>query len=139
MKLLIFLVGTFKFLCFATTTFMVAYWVYKYEKNENVTLVEYKPLNNNVDVIYPEITIAFIDPYFGNELINITKEHNFNQNYRDYLRGYEMNETFKNLDYEKLTPNLFDYLESVRIGWKPGSKYSHTSCVDVTRLHVSMA
>ena len=50
----------------------------------------------------------------------------------NYLRGDEINERFRNLEYEMITPNLFDYLENVTIEWKLGSEYQSSSCTDVT-------
>ena len=135
MKVIVFVVGTFKFLCFATAAFMVGYWIYKYEKNEDLTLIKYKSLENSVDnddIIYPEITFCFVDPNFRNDVINVTKEADFHERYMNYLNGHEFNESFKNLEYEKLTPNLFDHFENVTIEWKPGSEYPTNSCTDVT-------
>ena len=110
---------------------MVGFWIYKYEKNEDLTLIEYKSLDNDPDIIYPEVTICFIDPYFRNELINFTKETNFHQRYKEYIMGQEINETFEDLEYEKLTPNLFDHFQSLSIDWKPRKKYFEKICKDI--------
>ena len=124
MRLSIFLDRSFKFLCFSTATFMVGYWIYRFDENEDVTLIEYLSLDRNVDMVYPEISICLFDPFLKNNLINETKELEFSEKYIKYLNGDEFNETFENLEYEKLTTNLIDYIEKVTIGWKPGILHS---------------
>ena len=121
MQISILLINSFKFLCFCTTAFMEGYWIYKYQKNDDVTLIEYRSLHEKVDFAYPDVTICLANPELKNEHINITKEANFTQRYQDYVMGIEMNETLKNLDYEMLTPNLFEYIELVTVHWKNGT------------------
>ena len=36
------LVPAFKLSCVIAATFMIAYWMYKFHKNEDITLIEYK-------------------------------------------------------------------------------------------------
>lgn len=123
MKLYAFFLGTFKFLCVLITVIMVGYWIYKYDKNDDQTSIEYLTLNETTNFVYPEVTICFIEPYFTNDLLKSTEQADFNQAYRSYLTGmYEMNETFIDLDYEKTSPNLFDYFEMLTIEWKPIAK-----------------
>ena len=124
MRLSTFLERSFKVLCCSTAAFMVGYWIYRYDKNEDVTLIEYLSLDKIVDMVYPEISICLFDPFLKNDLINETQEHDFSEKYTNYLSGEAFDKTFENLDYEKLTPNLIDYIEKVSIGWKPGTVYS---------------
>ena len=115
------LVNIFKFLCFCTTVFMVGFWIYKYQKNDDATIIEYRSLHDEVDFIYPEISICLSSMDFKNEDINVTKEENFTQRYHNHLLGIEMNETFKTLDYEILTPNLSEYIKLVTLYWENGT------------------
>ena len=85
MNLYTLLVNSFKFLCFCTTAFMVGYWIYKYQKNDDATLIEYRSLHEINDFGYPDVTICLVNPGFKNEGINITKEENFTQRYKDFL------------------------------------------------------
>ena len=77
MKLYSFLLGTFKILCVCTTIFMVGYWLYKFEKNEDLTSIEYQSLDKIKDMTYPEITICFQGLQFKNEPMNTTNKNNF--------------------------------------------------------------
>ena len=86
---------SFKLLCFCTTAFMVGFWIYKYQENEDVTVIEYKSLDKEINFTYPEVTLCFATPKFRNEDINFTREPEFTQRYTNYLKGAEMNETYK--------------------------------------------
>ena len=41
-----FLLYTFKFICFATAFSMAGYWIFKFSKNEDITLIEYKAIKD---------------------------------------------------------------------------------------------
>ena len=137
MNLYNFLLYTFKFLCFCTTASMVGYWIYKYEKNDDTTSIEYQSLNGKTKMVYPEITICFLHLSFTNELINITLQKDFRENYLKYLKGMnEKNETFKNIEYEQITPDLFEYLDTIYIEWKSGTTYSDMLWKNVTKCQL---
>ena len=134
MKLYSFLLGTFKISCICTTVFMVGYWLYKFERNEDLTSIEYQSLDKIKDMIYPEITICFQYPPFKNDPINTTNENNFHKRYKDFLMGLQTSESFYDLDleYQKVTPNLFDHIENIWIDWKPGASFNKTDCLEQT-------
>ena len=70
----------YKFLCIFATAFMVGYWLFKFGKNYDATLIEYKSLDDTDDLIYPELTLCFYHPFLQNERFNITKDKRFNGN-----------------------------------------------------------
>ena len=49
------IINVFKFLCFLTAGFMVGFWIYEYQKNEDITLIEVKTLKEADDTLYPEM------------------------------------------------------------------------------------
>ena len=117
----------YKFLCIFATVFMVGYWLFRYGKNYDATLIEFKLLNDTDDLIYPEMTLCFYHPFLRNERFNITKDK-WKWKYVEYLRRLEHNETFKDIKYEQVTPDLNDYFEEVRFTWKSGEQPENFTC-----------
>ena len=52
----------FKILCGTTTLFMVGYWVYEFQKNEDVSQVQYITIQEMEEVFHPEMTICIFKP-----------------------------------------------------------------------------
>ena len=46
----------------------------------------------------------------------------------NYLRTLQHNETFKDIDYEQITPHLNDYFKELRINWKLGKRPTDFIC-----------
>ena len=98
-----------------TTFFMVGFWFYKYYKNEDITLTEYVAFKSDVKAIYPELSICiaipFLDSKFANVTSNLTKEI-----YLKYLQGeLALEDNGLNVDYEQVTLNLLDFVNSMSI------------------------
>ena len=106
----------FKALCVVSASFMVGYWIYKYHSNEDITTIEYKKLRNGDDIVFPELTICFTDPFLNETLGKIDRKLS-RQQYVEYLKGnvIDSDKTFMNIDYEGITFDLFEYLEDVSI------------------------
>ena len=115
MDILNLIINTFKYLCTLTTCIMVGYWVYKYHSNEDITLTEYKAFSSDVNAMYPELSICLSNPFLTSKFeevnTNVTKEI-----YLEYLKGETMlNDTGLNIDYEQVSPNLSDFINSISI------------------------
>ena len=118
MKVMSLIKNLFKFSCILTTCFMVGYWIYKFHKNEDITVIEYNSPDGVVNVIYPELTICLKNPFLTEKLKEI---HTFldQETYLKYLKGRDIfNETYKDIDYDYITVNLYDYFEVLYIVWK---------------------
>ena len=129
MNSLKFCFNIFKSLCVFATTFMVGYWIFKYKKNDDVTLIEYNSLDDIPEFIYPEMSICFLNPFLRNSSLNVTKEENYRLNYLAYLQGgYHFNK-YKDINYDEVTVNLEYYFEQLNIIWKRGKNpTNYTSC-----------
>ena len=100
---------------------MVGYWFYKFQKNEDISVIEYKPFKDAENTLYPELNFCLVNPFLSNELNNISQGLD-RRMYFDYLLGnFPANETFENISYEEVTINFFDYLYSIRLEWKDKS------------------
>ena len=110
----------FKFLCVLATAFMVGYWMVKYERNDDLTLIEYKLLDDVSDLIYPELSICFFYPFLRNDRFNVTKDDGFSWEYYRYLKGLYNFDKFKDIEYDEVTINLLEYFSKSVISWKAG-------------------
>ena len=99
-------INLFKFFCIVTTGFMVGYWIFKYHKNEDITVIEYNSPEKVVNVIYPELTICLGNPFLTEKLQEIDTRLD-QKTYLKYLKGEDIfNETYKDIDYEHITFNI---------------------------------
>ena len=75
------LITVFKISCGITTFFMVGYWIYKFNENEDVSLIESISYETNSDIIYPELSVCITMPFIHENLssdkngdLNISKK-----------------------------------------------------------------
>ena len=128
------LIYVFKSACILVTIGMVVLWIYKFYLNDDSTTIEYKLVKDINDIVQPELTINILDPIMNDDLqkiLNITKDETLHFKYKDYLNGNENDtEKFKAVDYDKVTPNLFKYLEKIDFFWKRGTYGNQFSCTN---------
>ena len=86
MKTINLMLHFFKFLCVAIAGFMVGYWFYKFHKNEDISVIEYKPFKDSENTLYPELNFCLLNLPLNDELNNISRGLN-RRMYFDYLLG----------------------------------------------------
>ena len=115
------LIDVFKLLCLVTACFMIGFWIFKYQKNEDVTLIDYKSFKDAKETFYPELTICVLRPILKQKINNASLGVN-EETYLQYLVGaIQGNETYKEISYEEVTINLFDFLGPIDIELKSKS------------------
>ena len=79
----------FKTICGLVTIFMVGYWLEKFFRNEDLSMIQYKRIETSRNILYPEVTICnslpFIDDKFKDVGVDISVD-----DYRSYLRGEKL-------------------------------------------------
>ena len=114
---------------------MVGFWIYKYQLNEDSTTIEYKLVNEINDIVHPEFSFGILEPFLNDELqkiLNVSNDDTLDDQYIQFLRGNETYfEKFKDVEYEKVTPNIFKYLEKIDFYWITGSNFTKLSCSDM--------
>ena len=109
---------------------MIIFWIIEYNKNENTTLIEYKSTREINNVTYPELSICIDQPFLTNELVKFSPELD-KTIYLEHLRGQNgFNETYNDILYDLVTPNLFIHLQKLWIGWKPSQTHLPEFCLD---------
>ena len=121
----------FKFFCVLAASIMIGYWVYKFHKNDDITLIEYKSIVDLDDVVLPELSICLREPFLNEKLnkIGLTKD-----DYENYLKG-DLNSTeiYRSIEYNNFTLNIFDYFAYVRIRFKSNSNDGTVVCNDMQK------
>ena len=116
----IFYNNLFKFVCCTTACCMIGYWIHKYMKNEDVSLIEYKSFAETDSVSLPALTICFFNPFLNSELESL-HDNVTNETYLQYLIGEKnSNQKYRHIKYEEVTLNLSDYIRGILIGFRPG-------------------
>ena len=105
--------SVFTAICFIGTIMMVGYWVVRYHKNEDVSIVEYQAIDTMEDPTQVELALCTNNPVLDDEIKKIGPELN-STGYIKYLRGEMVgNKTYEMISYENVTFNLFDHFKSV--------------------------
>ena len=114
----------FKCLCGVVTLFMIGYWMKKFQKDEDVSQVQYISTHSMEDVIYPEMTICILEPF----LIQAFEETLNIADYMEYLNGDgDHGEKYKSLIFPNVTINIFEYLEYINL-WKLDNTMDRICC-----------
>ena len=113
---------------------MVGYWLFKYSQNNDVTLIEFKSLDEIPNLIYPEVTICILNP-FGKlffEAVGVSKKRIYHARYVRYLQGDYNDKKSKAIRYDQVATNIKDHLEHLWLEWKTGRKpANYTTCTDI--------
>ena len=108
----------FKTFCGLVTIFMVGYWLEKFLRNEDLSMIQYKRIETSRNIIYPEVTICnslpFIDGNFKDVGIDISLD-----DYRSYLRGEKrITEDYGYVDFDNVTLDLRSFIRHVYVSWR---------------------
>ena len=100
------LVYIFNCLCIGSTAGLIAFWIYKFTLNEDLSFVEYKEYNSDTDDYYPSLSLCFRNPF-----VNYKRTYmNGSERLRleAYLLGNEEGTEMSYDNYNKLTFDLTD-------------------------------
>ena len=111
----------FTMVCIVVVSFMVGYWLYKYQiEDRDIGVVDYAPLEDAKEISFPALTFCFEDPFLKMNLkdvnSNITR-----RSYFKYLAGDFYDEIHEQIEYANVTLDLQTYIKSGIITWQNGS------------------
>lgn len=124
-------VRIFKFCCITGASIMIGYWAYKYRINKDDTLLEYIPVEDVDDLIYPIPSICIPRPFIRNDSLEVTHNGGFQNEYLNYLKGKGHFERYKNVSYDDVTPDITAYFQALTIIWKSETKHEFNYCTDL--------
>ena len=126
----------FKVLCLSAATGMVVYWFVKFQRNEDLSVIEYKSIASMDETILPHFTLCIRKPFINEALQNVSTDLS-EENYLKYLRG-EIPDTvdrrYQNINFDDVTINLEHYLRFLNITWRQEyTNSSNSSCADIIK------
>ena len=107
----------FRAICCASTAFMVGYLLYEYQKDEDLSVIEYRVLQDfSEDVIYPETTICVWSPLMGDRFDVTGKNNVTHVEYQEYLYGERnFEEKFKAIEFNNVTLDLAEFVQDLTV------------------------
>ena len=121
-----FLVYIFNITCFLSAFGMTIYWCFKYWKDEDLCVIDYKHFDDTHDDVYPVLSLCFANVIIDSKL----KEYNVSftaQMYENYLRGDAYYIGMEFVDFEEVSLHLKDFILGDNIWYKNGSNIGHTT------------
>ena len=103
----------FRFVCTLVTIVMIGYWIYKFQKNEDVSTIEYKYVDESKDLRIPEVTICLGMPFIKEKLreLNVPTEK-----YYRYLKGDKgIEQNYGNIDFKDVTIDIRDHIQQIQL------------------------
>ena len=102
----------FHIMCVFLTTGLTSWCFYKYNLDEDVSLVSFVTFNDDENKIYPALTLCFWNPFLNEKL----KSYGSNINtttYSRFIQGTFWDESMARIDYDDVTVSLEDYLTEI--------------------------
>ena len=100
----------FNFVCITSTAILLIYCSVQFSQNYDSSDVSFQKFGIDEEHAFPEMSLLFLNPTY---LLSANKMKALRLDFRSYLNhltGRKWNDTFKDVDYEKITINLKDYI-----------------------------
>ena len=112
----------FKLICMIGVLSMVGYWFYKFlVEDRDIGIVDYEPLLSESQIDLPLASICIVNPFLEEKIKLVDAQHN-GTTYFEYLKGDIDAPEFQGTHYENLTLDLNDYLLTVALEYRNGSR-----------------
>ena len=110
---------SFYLLCIFTTLSMLIYWGYRFNLNEDLSVVTYRNFYERDDDMYPTISFCLENPFLKQRLA----EHGVDPTlYLEFLKGDYFSEEFLKIDYSNVTMDISDFIKGYKIRFRNGSE-----------------
>ena len=116
----------FRLVCSLVTAIMVGYWIYKFQKNEDITTIEYKYIDEANDLRIPEMTICLGMPFLKEKFRELGVDLD---RYYLYLKGKKsIKKEYRSIDLNNVTIDLRDYIEKIQLGQRQAFSLGKNDC-----------
>lgn len=113
----------FHFLCSIAAFGLTCWCIYKYMKDEDVSLVNYKRYHTEENSIYPSLTLCFNNPFINDKLKSFGNGIN-TTTYVKFLKGLHWDNRMAHINYDNVTLDIERYLVEAKIVLSNGSVYN---------------
>ena len=110
--------STFHLICIIITSILLGYCSLKFIRNESTSMVDFRTYLETEKDIYPSLSLCFKNSETQNTSKNNRGIYHGIPDPTDYIRfleGIHWDESLLNIDYDTVTLNLVDYVDSVSI------------------------
>ena len=108
-------VQCFRIFCVLAAVFMSAFWFHTYSLNHDLCLVDYKPFYETEEDLVPTQSFCLKNPFLQDRLL---QEYGLNESsYLSFLEGNYFSQQMLDIEYEKVTLDISDYITDYYILW----------------------
>ena len=118
----------FHLICSISAFSLTCWCIYKYMKDEDVSLVNYKRYHSDKNSIYPSLTLCFNNPFLNDRLESFGKGIN-TTTYSKFLKGLHWDERMVDINYDNVTLDINQHLEEAKVVLANGTVYNHKGAV----------
>ena len=119
------LVSFFHVICWATTIILVSYWIYEYNLNNDLCIVDYKKYYETESDEFPVLSIC-LKNHISEEKLRLQNPNIDIESYVKFLGGNEFKKEFTEIDYENVTIDMSKYVRESRVYWRNGTREKST-------------
>ena len=111
---------TFRVACLIATGALLIFCSWKFNKNESTSLVDFQTYHDKEKDIYPSFTICFgipgdMEGLYDRKKLKETYKIENRTRYINFLKGEEWDTEMLKVDYDDVTLNLKDFVNSIEI------------------------
>ena len=115
-----FLKYCFNFSCFSAAFGMTIFWCYKFWKDEDLCLVDYKSFEKSPDVDHPVLSLCIRNPVIESKLTNYNTTFTL-EKYYEFLGGKKFVDGMESVVFDDVSFNITDFYLSDSIKFKNGT------------------
>ena len=103
---------SFVILCVFVTVSLCLYWCYKFNLNEDLSVVQYKKFYETNDDVFPTMSLCLGNPFSEQHLA----EYGVNKtSYLEFLKGKMFTKVMQKINYSRVTHDVPDFIKGYRI------------------------
>ena len=122
----------FKVICCIVTTSMVVFWILQFQKDEDVSFIEYHDVNTSNNLRYPEVSICADVIYDHEEIQRINSTKTLNVSFEDYHNYLIHNDYYKKdygeISFDDVTIDLADYVKTISFRMRRNGQMKALNC-----------
>ena len=115
----------FHVICWAITIILVSYWVYVYNLNNDLCIVDYKKYYETESDEFPVLSIC-LKNHISEEKLRLQNPDIDIESYVKFLGGNEFKKELIDIDYENVTIDMSKYVRESRVYWRNGTREKST-------------
>ena len=118
--------ATYRMICLFITATMVIYWIYQYNLDEDLCLVDYKTYYSTPSDVFPVLSICFTPEFLISEEKLIKQNPRINKSmYSSFLEGNVFDLDLMNISYENIIMDINEYVVSEYVCYRDNGCQVH--------------